>query len=332
MKVLHINDIANVGSTLVAGLKQLGHTADLRRLRLFAAKQPSLVKMLALPWRLYEISEVNREIKRVKYDVVHIHFAYLGWTGIVGGYPYFLHCHGSDVRRWLRDPIRRRLFGQSLGQARSVFYSTPDLAQPVSSVRPDALFLPNPVNVTHFEPVTKAENQQPVRVLIISELSPIKKASVAFEAVKRLIANHPEVQVTAINRGLDRSHYYDTPGVTFTAPVPYEDMPALINAHDIVIGQFGIGSIGMAELEGLACGKPVICYFKYGDCYPHPPPLFSTDRLEQVVNYLIALVEDPKLRRESGEQSRAWVLQYHSYISIARQLEQIYCGVSQPIH
>jgi glycosyltransferase involved in cell wall biosynthesis len=103
-------------------------------------------------------------------------------------------------------------------------------------------------------------------------------------------------------------------------------MPALINAHDIIIGQFHIGSLGMAELESMACAKPVVCYFNYNDWYPEPPPVFSTNQPEQVVEFLSALVEDPVLRHERGKQGQNWVRKYHGYISVASQLEQIYRG------
>ena len=36
-------------------------------------------------------------------------------------------------------------------------------------------------------------------------------------------------------------------------------MPALINEYDIIVGQMGErGALGMAELEAMACDKPVV--------------------------------------------------------------------------
>ena len=49
MRILHINDIANVGATLVDGLTRLGHDAELRLLRLVAKRRSTLVKLLASP-------------------------------------------------------------------------------------------------------------------------------------------------------------------------------------------------------------------------------------------------------------------------------------------
>ena len=325
MHILHLNDVANVGATLVVGLIHLGHVAELRRLRLVAGRRSTLTKMLALPARLKEMATVNRQVKANPYEIVHIHFAYLGWLGIAGRYPYFLHCHGSDIRHGLRDPIRRWPVIQSLKRAQTFFFVTPDLAPLVRSIRPDAVFLPNPVNIDRFHPSAGSENR-PLRVLIVSALHPAKRVEVAFEAVRLLLVQHPEVQVTAIDWGPERKHYLGMPGVTFTAPVPYASMPALIHSHDIIIGQFGIGSMGMAELESLACGKPVVSFFEQADWYPEPPPVFSTNQPLQAAEYLATLVKNPVLRRERGEQGWDWVQQYHGYITVAQQLEQFYQG------
>ena len=325
MRILHINDVANVASTLVAGLNRLGHQAELRRLRLPASRRGTALKILALPARLAEWAAVNREVRAGHYDVVHIHYAYLGWLGILGRYPYLLHCHGTDVRQGLYDPLRRPLVIQSLRRARRVFFSTPDLAQHVRPIRPEAIFLPNPIATDHFRPLAKGE-EGPPRILLISQLSPVKKVCVAFEALRQVLAAHPGIQVTALDYGPERALYHGTPGVAFVPPVPHEAMPRLINDHDIIIGQFGIGSMGMAELESMACGKPVICHFTYGDWYPEPPPLFATDQPAQVAAYLAALLEDPALRRQRGEAGRAWVERYHSYLSVAQRLAEIYAA------
>lgn len=327
MRILHVNDVANVASTLVAGLNRIGHQAELRRLRLPASRRGTAAKILALPARWAEWTAVNRQVKSGHYDIVHIHYAYLGLLGILGQYPYILHCHGTDVRRGLYDPLRRGMVIQSLRRARKVLFSTPDLAQHVRPIRPDAIFLPNPIATDRFRPLPQGSNA-PLRILIISRLSPIKKVSVAFEAIQQLRARHPEIQVAALDFGHERGKYHRAPGVSFLAPVPYTEMPELINAHDIVLGQFGLGIISMSELEAMACGKPVICHFTYGAWYPEPPPPFATDQPAQVAAYLEELVQDPALQRDRGEAGRAWVERYHGYLAVAQRLAEIYAELT----
>ncbi len=323
MRILHVNDVAFVGSTLVDGLNRHGHQAELCRLQLAAARRSTAMKLLALPLRLRELAAINRKVHGGRYDIVHIHFAYLGMLGIVGRYPYLLHIHGSDVRRDLHDRRRRWLILQSIAHARSVLFSTPDLAAIVHPHRPDAVFLPNPVDTENFRPAPIAMNLPP-KILLISELSPIKAVDVAFAALAELRLRFPNVEVVAINHGKERERYWGTPGVTFVERVPHNDMAALIQSCDIVLGQLGIGSIGMVELESLACGKPLVSYFAYNELYAQPSPIFSANQPTQVADYLARLLDDATLRRQAGESGREWVCQFHSLPAVIRQLEMIY--------
>jgi len=79
MRILHVNDIANVGATLVEGLTRLGHDAELRRLRPDGQRRSTLVKLLASPARRKVVGR-QRQVESGSYDVVHIHFAtWAGW-------------------------------------------------------------------------------------------------------------------------------------------------------------------------------------------------------------------------------------------------------------
>ncbi len=323
MHILHVNDIANVGATLVDGLAALGHQAELRRLRLVAGQRSTAVKLLAAPLRLQELGAVNHQVRRGRYDIVHIHFAYLGWLGILGRYPYILHCHGSDVRRDLHDPLRRWPILQSLKRARRVLVSTPDLLDIVQPFRPDAHFLPNPIHTENFQPDPLKESHR-ARILLISRLDSIKGIDIAFQAIAHLHAAAPDIEVTAIAAGPEYPRYAHVAGVRFIPPVAYAEMPALLNAHDIIVGQFAFGVLGMSELESLACGKPVICHSAYAEVYPDPPPVFASRDPAAIAGQILTWVAHPAAMAEIGAQGRAWAIKYHDYLSVSRQLETLY--------
>ena len=150
MRVLHVNDVANVGTTLVAALRAEGVDAHLRRLRLPAAGSSTALKIASLPLRIAELVRVDLEARAGAYDLLHIHYAYLGVIAALGQHRAVVHCHGTDVREGLRDMLRRPLVLTALRYARAVLVSTPDLIALVRAVRRDATFLPNPIDTTLF--------------------------------------------------------------------------------------------------------------------------------------------------------------------------------------
>jgi glycosyltransferase involved in cell wall biosynthesis len=327
LRILHVNEVANVGSTLVQGLRTLGHDASLLRLQLQGGHYSDFLKLFMIPTRIRELLRVNRKIISARYDIVHIHYAYLGVLGIVKKYPFFIHCHGSDVRMVRSDVMRWLPVSQSIKQAEACFFSTPDLANVVQGIRPDAIFLPNPINTDHFKPLGNIRSLCPVRVLIISSLSDLKGVSIAFEAIRILRNANSGIEVSAFSNGLDENKYLGTPGVKFFSHVTYSEMPNVIGAHDIVIGQFSEGgSLGMSELEAMACGRPVICYFSHPEWYPELPPVLSANEPHQVAQLLIRLITDPELRFELGHQGRDWVQKYHDHLKVSRQLLKFYCA------
>lgn len=96
---------------------------------------------------------------------------------------------------------------------------------------------------------------------------------------------------------------------------------------DIVADQF-IGGYGMAAIEGMSAGKPVLSNLSWHDkdliestCLKDCPIIDTP--MEKIKENLRALVEDPQLRRQAGLASREYILKYHSYEAIGRVWDSI---------
>src|SRR3990172_4989073 len=87
-----------------------------------------------------------------------------------------------------------------------------------------------------------------------------------------------------------------------TAPRNSKEMEYYYNISDIVVDQFGVGSIGMITVEAMKCGKPVILYWdkeKFERCYDEIPlGLFSATTEEEILNALDKLLRDKTLREK----------------------------------
>ncbi len=319
MRIAEINEIASVATEIGAGLRARGHEVEYFQPRLFGARLPSAVKPVTAPLRALDWLEIARRVRRGNYDVAHIHYAYLGNLGRLGRFPYILHCHGTDLRAqaaWTRPLVRSAVL-----HARHVFYATPDLKPFLQPLRPDAEFLPNPVDLERFAPASPPSSQS--GVFICCALTAIKGAETILEACRLLAERRPELRFTAYAGGTFAPRFDALPNVTLIAPQPRWKLPGLINGHAVVAGQMKLGSAGMAELEAMACGRPVVMWFNEQAAYPEPPPFVTVETAAAMAGAIERLVDRPAERDARGEEGRAWVAKYHARDRIAARVEAV---------
>lgn len=100
----------------------------------------------------------------------------------------------------------------------------------------------------------------------------------------------------------------------------------IISKADIFLDQIIIGSYGMATMEALAYGKPVMCYLMpevFAAGLPAECPIVNVNP-DNLKEQLIKLVSNPQLRNDIGKQSRAYAEKYHDVAKVSKQLLHIY--------
>lgn len=94
---------------------------------------------------------------------------------------------------------------------------------------------------------------------------------------------------------------------------------------DIIVDQLLIGSHGIFACEGMALGKPVVCYIhdSLASTYPDGFPIVNAnpDTIESVLEELIL---SPQKRHDIGKQGRDYVEKVHDIRVVAKRLEKIY--------
>ncbi|MBE0447864.1 MAG: glycosyltransferase family 4 protein [Actinobacteria bacterium] len=322
MKVLHVNNVANVPDGLVKGLREIGIEASLYQPYTGIDKPGGLSKLRVITNRVGNARALAAQISRERYDVVHIHYAYFGMLGVLGRYPYWLHCHGTDIRRNLYHPAYKKITFMSLEQADRVLYSTPDLKAHAEKARTDAIFLPNPVHTEMFKP--KDFEGTGDKVLLISRIDKVKGVDVAFSALEKLRKSNPALQIDAFAWGSDLERFKNCGFVNFIPKVSHKDIADIIPNYRVIVGQFELGIMGMSEMEAMACARPVICRFEYQNWYAEAPPLVLAKGEDEIVERIEELLAKPKLCKEIGFSGREWVVKYHDYISVAERLAKMY--------
>ncbi|MGD9935650.1 MAG: glycosyltransferase family 4 protein, partial [Dehalococcoidia bacterium] len=317
MRICEINDIASVASELSRSLRARGHTVEFIQPRLIGGSLNWAVKPVVGPARAVEWAHLIRKVRAGQFDVVHIHYAYLGMLGVLGKFPYLLHCHGSDVREM--TPYTRPMVEKALAAAEHVFYATPDLEDAVLRMRPGAEFLPNPVDAETFRPLAPASTSS--RVFICSSLTDIKGAVRMLAACRELARSRPEIRFTAIAGGEYTAQFAALANVRLIPHQPRANLPRILSDHGVVLGQAFLGAIGMAELEAMASARPVVTWFRFDTAYPERPPLIRAVDGRDLAAAIVRLVDNPQLRDDLGSRSRAWVQRYHGLDRAAEAVE-----------
>ena len=260
-RVVHVNEVAQVGSALVRQARSDGKSWALRPIPPGRGKPSQVIHK-----RLGDFVDWSRQ--RLKADLVDVHFAtngYYGW----GSQPFVLHLHGTDIRRDWQSPILHPVIEHSLRRADAVVCATPDLLGWVSALRPDAQWLPNPVPASFFTP--NSTRPRPGRVLFSSRWDDTKGVDVLLPLAANLIASG--LQVIGLNWG-PLAHAASDAGVhlyDYMSPVEFAN---LIASSEVVVGQLEFPTLSMTDYQTLALGRPLVAAASMEDA-----PIVAVDTL-----------------------------------------------------
>jgi hypothetical protein len=98
---------------------------------------------------------------------------------------------------------------------------------------------------------------------------------------------------------------------------------SILRSADLFLDQFMLGAHGMASVEAMAFGKPVVCFIKPSIPYPEDLPIVNATQ-DTLADVLERLILDGSLRHDLGLRSRRYAERYHDAREIARQLLQLY--------
>jgi glycosyltransferase involved in cell wall biosynthesis len=319
VRIAEVSDVASVATELTAGLRARGHDVRFIQPRMAGAGLPGVVKPVVAPWRFMEWVAIAREIRRGGFDAVHIHHAYMGMIGVLGRFPYVLHCRGDDLRD-LDHRVRRPFITVALRRAAYVYYAPPDLRERLQALRPDAEFLPNPVDTTVFRP--RPANPEGPDVFVACALTENKGVANILEACRLLTESRPNIRITATAGG-DATRAFDAlPQVTLITHQPRAKLAEIMGRHRVIVGQTHQGAIGMTELEAMACARPVVAHFSHDDAYSEPPPLVRATSAVEIASGVAKYLDDAAAAHDLGCLARAWIERHHDVRVISARLEE----------
>jgi glycosyltransferase involved in cell wall biosynthesis len=106
-----------------------------------------------------------------------------------------------------------------------------------------------------------------------------------------------------------------------------QDARLVYERADVIADQFLIGAYGLFAIEGMALGKPVLCYLNERFGRHHPEwrdcPIVSASP-ETLLDQLRRLVTDGSLRAALGARGPEYVRRVHSLEAVARRMDAVY--------
>jgi hypothetical protein len=305
MKILHLNNPAQVASNLVRAQRELGIDANLAVTstkgwhtnfdhNLSEIDTSSIKGKMDVGKKLYDL------IKEC--DILHYHGQAVSqgyrdlvmWSGVMGK-PVILHHHGSEIRN--KDYPK---FANHLVKYRYV--STPDLLEFV----PDAEWLPNPVDLTNLK-YSKSDSSGPLKILHAPTNREVKNTKAVVDAISQVKDEGLDIQFTLIE---DTKH---------------SELISQISKHDLVIDwvnpEYGI--YGVFSIESMALGRPVICSLTDSLYSNYDVPIISI-RPTILASKITELCNNRNILIEKGKVSHDFVQSHHNPIESAKAVIERY--------
>lgn len=334
MKILHVHDIAFVASNFVSGLNEVGVDATLYEIRKFSnPRMPDFVSLVINYFlRFIELFRFRLFIKQNDFDIVHIHFGTFSYLATLNNIPFYLHVHGTDVRKFINYPFLGLIIKAGIKKAIRVFYSTPDLEALIDPYRIDAIFLPNPIDTEMFKSLEKNFYEEEFDVFVVSKIDKYKGYIEIIRTLEILWQMMPKMKVLLFGFGNAMSEELEKNinslqkkrSLKVLNPIPHEKVPDFLTRSKVIFGQLGTGILTCSELEAMSCGKAVVCNFSYDGSYPECPPIVCAHDHIEAKDSIIYLLKNERIRNKIGEKARKWVEGYADRYIISKQILQMY--------
>lgn len=178
-------------------------------------------------------------------------------------------------------------------------------------------------------------------VVCVSRLVPRKGQDTLILAMPAILAKVPAAVLLIVGGGPyenDLRKLASESGVAksvrFTGSVPWEELPAHYGAGDVFAmpcrtrrGGLDVEGLGIVYLEASATGLPVVA----GDSGGAPDAVLDGETgwvvrggsAEESAERIVALLEDPGLRRRMGERGREWVEEKWRWDLLAEKLKTL---------
>ena len=216
------------------------------------------------------------------------------------------------------------------------------------SIPQDKIFvINNGANTDLFKPMDQEQAKKELGlenskkyICFVGHLAAWQGVEFLIYASPLILEKHPEVRFLVVGDGVMKNKLLKITSelrlsdkFIFTGRVPYESVPLYINASEICVAPFikrrnsKIGLSALKTYEYLACGKPMVASsipgvkdlieFSGGGITVNP------ENPGELATAILGLISDESTRAILGEKGRKYVVENHSWNSVARKILEV---------
>jgi len=201
------------------------------------------------------------------------------------------------------------------------------------------LIIPNGVDVNHFRPIHKKDDDSEFVILFVSRIVRRKGLHLLVESLRYLKKDIPNIKLVIVGEGTFeeyiRRRVYDLDlkkNVKFMGKIKDKELPAVYNNADLFVLPSLYGeSFGIVVLEAMASGVPVIVS-NIGGLKEIVNNLVDGILLEkndpkEIYEKIMILYKNPDLRRYLSKNARRKVEEKYDWNKIICNIEKIYIEI-----
>jgi glycosyltransferase involved in cell wall biosynthesis len=308
-----------------------------------AKEVETIVLPKLLPGKLSYISSIfalKRLLTSFQPDILHAHYvSSYGFVGALSNYhPFYVSVWGRDIYQFpQQNNMNKRIVELALERADMICSTSHVMAIETKKYTNKHIEVtPFGVDLTKFKPLEKREKDV-VTIGTVKALSDKYGIADLIKAFAIVHKDYPNTNLVIVGDGPQRQEYEELAerlgisGVTtFTGRVPNTDVPTYINEMDIfaVPSTEDSESFGVAAVEAMACGVPVVVSDVGGlpevvkdGITGFVVPKESPEKLAEAFE---TLLRDPQLRAKMGENGVLHVKEHYNWTENAMRMLRLY--------
>ncbi len=291
-------------------------------------------------------AKIRRTVHQLSPDILHAHYASgYGFLGQLCNYsPYIISVWGSDVFSFPRKSLLHRyILSANLNAADYIASTSQVMAQETSqylNTKREIQITPFGVDTHYFSPPVsfRQSDNGDLTIGSIKSLEPVYGMTKLVHAFITLAPRYPKLRLLLVGDGSQQSllkSMIASAGLAERAQIvpsiPHDSVPQYLAQIDIFVVPSNQESFGVSALEASSSMLPVIA----SDVGGLPEVvvdsetgfLFDAADVDQLIQKLVVLIENPSLRRAFGQQGRQFVQEQYEWQDCVTRMCDLYARI-----